>query len=49
MGLIPEKAQLAQDVVGNYPDFFAWVQVGEMPAISVEEIVLNLIFFFLLG
>lgn len=38
MGLKPETAQLAQEVVGHYSDFFEWVQVGETPAISVEEI-----------
>ena len=38
MGLKPETAQLAQEVVGHYSDFFAWVQGGETPAISVEEI-----------
>lgn len=38
MGLNPETAQLALEVVGHYPDFFEWVQVGEMPAISVEDI-----------
>lgn len=41
MGLTPETAQLAQEVVGHYPDFFAWVQVGETPTISVEKIDLD--------
>lgn len=38
MGLEPETAQLAQEVVGCYSDFLGWVQVGETPAISVKEI-----------
>lgn len=38
MGLQQETAQLAQEVVGRYSDFFAWVQLGEKPAISVQEI-----------
>ena len=38
MGLKPETAQLAQEVVGRYSGFFTWVQVGETPDVSVEEI-----------
>lgn len=38
IGPKPETAQLAQEVVGRYSDFFAWVRVGETPAISVQEI-----------
>ena len=38
MGLELETAQMAQEVVGHYSDFFAWVQVGETPAIWVEKV-----------
>jgi len=38
MGLKAETAQLAQEVVEHYFDFFAWVRLGETPAIPIEEI-----------
>lgn len=36
MGLEPQTAELAQDVVARYSHFFAWVQQGENPKPEAE-------------